>query len=1069
MAGHLLCSSCDHLFGRFLMPCRRPASDRMKDAFQAWDRNKSGTIEVEELKGVMKGLNPDFPERDLDKIMRVIDTNGNGVIEYEEFVNWIMAGSPLEAEDGFEAFVNKLMTDAGVAHQKDCQEVEEVMVRNDGVVFRLRNGKEIFSTKAVASESVQLTNLEPEEFIKKAEMTEDGLKFYMNTGRVATLPVKSLPFGPWVAPEGFHIIGFRSKPLKSAEDGSIEEKVVGIDLAPLPGAQSYDTFSALAYAAEHEYLFTLRSMLAKAAIDVNGFSPWGSTPLMLAAQQGNVGSLRLLLSSKAKVGIADADGWTALTFASQFGHTSAVDLLVEKGAQEPGDGCTALTEALRHQHNSTARALLRAGFGPAPAGAFALEDLPDQSKYTLDAPLVNPPGSVFHGPVTVELLIAPQKMESDADTIQPEEKPEEKREAEPPEELKAAEETKTEEAPAQVEKPPEIYYTLDGRDPFLQGRRYRGGPLVLSGARTHLRAVAIRGQQQSRVVDEIFVVCHYAIPEDVLTGSLQVLGPPMLRPKIQAGLAKLLKVPIERVIVEANEPERSTHFGKWLCVPICDPRPRHALKIDQNFARIRGKEKLGPFVTNLTSDIEKACGVKPENMIVTADHRGGRAEFRAGCINAEFCMAREPAEELVRQLATDSSYLLTQAQLRTYLAESDLHLVKPVGLRLMDQELLDKILEQVKKKLVKGNVKRIVGVGVGDLGTIAVDVSGDCSKIPPIVMTKIVGAALPDYPGLSIAEIKEFPEECSFNYTIDVISSSQLSVEDKTVRISDASSFMKDLNCPEFMENFNAIMEESKLRVEVTDMVPTSSRGLSQLEFHLQWDKPANATPEDLLDGVCFIYNGSQLLQVLDYRASISEQEIHDGELTKEKSWMGRSINRAIQHSGDDVTSTGGQHRIAMDLDAFPLSVTDLYFVMASSGGEGDGPRDLSAFRNTRVEIHDVVLGRMLTEYKIPTGDKAQARVMCKLSRDPDHNKWVVHGLGIPSEGSVRDYAPIRSLLADRQAGYLRWQRRKHLVVIRVLWKKRRMTEGATNEFALLCKRVLGLPLLAFQCLVKLF
>ena len=33
-------------------------------------------------------------------------------------------------------------------------------------------------------------------------------------------------------------------------------------------------------------------------------------------------------------------------------------------------------EALRKSHNSAARALLRAGFGPAPVGTFALEGQP---------------------------------------------------------------------------------------------------------------------------------------------------------------------------------------------------------------------------------------------------------------------------------------------------------------------------------------------------------------------------------------------------------------------------------------------------------------------------------------------------------------------------------------------------------------------------------------------------------------------------------------------------------------------------------------------------------------------
>ena len=174
----------------------------------------------------------------------------------------------------------------------------------------------------------------------------------MNTGRTATLELKGEAFGPWGAPEGFHIVGFGSKPFGDAQG----EKVVGIDLAPSPDAKHYEPAAALRYAAEHEYLYTLRTMLSRAATDVNGFAPWGCTALHLAAQHNNVGSLRLLLSSKAKVDIADQDGWTALTFASRFGCTSAVDLLSEKGGTETKQDTTALREASRHAHNSAARA-----------------------------------------------------------------------------------------------------------------------------------------------------------------------------------------------------------------------------------------------------------------------------------------------------------------------------------------------------------------------------------------------------------------------------------------------------------------------------------------------------------------------------------------------------------------------------------------------------------------------------------------------------------------------------------------------------------------------------------------
>lgn len=84
--------------------------------------------------------------------------------------------------------------------------------------------------------------------------------------------------------------------------------------------------------------------------------------------------LALRLATEANPNLADCDGWTALTYASRCGSPEAVQALLEKGAgEEKNDGGRALKEALRVQHNAAARALLRAGFGPAPQGTFALE------------------------------------------------------------------------------------------------------------------------------------------------------------------------------------------------------------------------------------------------------------------------------------------------------------------------------------------------------------------------------------------------------------------------------------------------------------------------------------------------------------------------------------------------------------------------------------------------------------------------------------------------------------------------------------------------------------------------
>jgi ankyrin repeat protein len=91
--------------------------------------------------------------------------------------------------------------------------------------------------------------------------------------------------------------------------------------------------------------------LLKSGADVNAGSKTGFTPLMFAAQQGDVDSARILLRAGAKPN--DAQGKTALTplmIASAMGHTKAVDLLLDNGANPnlvDANGYTSLHRVVR--------------------------------------------------------------------------------------------------------------------------------------------------------------------------------------------------------------------------------------------------------------------------------------------------------------------------------------------------------------------------------------------------------------------------------------------------------------------------------------------------------------------------------------------------------------------------------------------------------------------------------------------------------------------------------------------------------------------------------------------------
>lgn len=118
---------------------------------EAWDEDNSGWIDTGELRRVLKAIMPNFSDRDINDLLRVIDTNSNGVVEYEEllastaflawfsmrfasnmavfglffmafpcvlprFCQWLLKENPLDfSQSTFAAYVAQLMREAGHA------------------------------------------------------------------------------------------------------------------------------------------------------------------------------------------------------------------------------------------------------------------------------------------------------------------------------------------------------------------------------------------------------------------------------------------------------------------------------------------------------------------------------------------------------------------------------------------------------------------------------------------------------------------------------------------------------------------------------------------------------------------------------------------------------------------------------------------------------------------------------------------------------------------------------------------------------------------------------------------
>jgi stress response protein SCP2 len=961
----------------------------------------------------------------MHKLVRAIDKNGDGRIDFTEFCEWVVQGDALTMlveEDTFEGYVNSLMKEAGWAAKLSKMNVSEVQVRPDGLKFLLEGGTERMETSALTNPSLELTSLDPEEFICKIECNGHELILDMNTGRLAHLKCKGQPWGPWSAPDGFHIIGIRAKLIPNA-DSLTEERIVGVDLAPLPNAKIYDAPAALRFSAEHEFLQTLRGLLSKSAVNVNGFSPGGVTALMLAAQMGNTGSLQMLLNLKAEVDLADQDGWTALTFASRYGQTTCVNLLLGKGAHMDGDQGVALQQALRAQHNSAARALLRAGFGPAPAGTFALEDPHKDVICDLPRPVLSPEPAAYSEPVSVTIAL-PESMSAVAGT---------------------------------PSSGPQILYSVDGRDPMDTGRRYKG-PLLLSEPRTHLRAVIVKGKERSEIIDAIYVVCHYAMPGDVITGTFNVRLFQQAVPHLKIALSNALDYPKERIEVNRVDSSSSPSEKMWLTVSLRDPLPRHRLTIDRPYTLVRGAKQKQQFIEAFTRDVAKGVGSEPTGI-----------EISAGSIVVDFTLPRQAAEELNRQLDDPQSYLLSRAKSKQHFREARLSVVESLGDRLADPSIQDSLRDGLSKKgLLRRSTtstsqlsdagSEFMCAGSGDTGVIATLVQQDQIKALRKVFEKCVKEILPD----CVQEnVSEGPEELEIGYTIDVVT-----VKKDNARVDDAI-VRKIINEEEVLPRFQNELRELGLPARVSFNKPPASRPLSQLEFRLRWDYPVVAGGEvkpiqDYLDAICMVYAESSLLQIVDFKSATEGSHTYDGPKSSSSQELCKAINRAIRHSGDDLKDTGGEHRMMLDLDALPPEATDIFFILATF--ETD---DLSAFPNPEVGIFDASSNRRLTQYHLDSAGKSQAVIMCSLSRIENSSSWIVNGLGLPSKGNVRHYDEIRASIGSRQDDYLRWERRQDIVKLRAMLKTERLNEGSTNDYASFLWRVLKMPTPVFQLVTR--
>jgi calmodulin len=122
-----------------------------RDAFEMFDKDKDGYITAKELANVMRSLNQDPSEQELHDMISEVDVDGNGKIEFEEFVTLMNRRS------------------------KETDTEEEVI--NAFKVFDKDGNGMISSTElrhVMTTLGDQLTDEEVDEMIREADIDGDG-------------------------------------------------------------------------------------------------------------------------------------------------------------------------------------------------------------------------------------------------------------------------------------------------------------------------------------------------------------------------------------------------------------------------------------------------------------------------------------------------------------------------------------------------------------------------------------------------------------------------------------------------------------------------------------------------------------------------------------------------------------------------------------------------------------------------------------------------------------------------------------------------------------------------------
>ena len=357
----------------------------LKEIFALFDEDGSGSITIEELDKMMRGLGREVPEAALRDMIASVDADGTGAIEFDEFLI-LMARDAAGRDPLAEAARSFALFDADGSGTISADELGAALrasgqdVSNEDAARLLQTVDADGSGEIDFAEFCQLMGLD-------APGTESN---HVAQARKTAAPAAGS------SPARVTDKQRRREEREALERERREEErrarqaghdewrdLVGAPAAAEPEAEGFSAAAALAYefplhaAAAAGDLEVVRGYCDGAGSgwrqDPNAADSAGLTPLMLAVSGGHAAVALFLLSREVAVGAADPDRRTALHLAVLAGDAGlATALLRSRAAPGTRDrfGDAPLHIAARRGAQSAATALLDAAADPSQPGGF---------------------------------------------------------------------------------------------------------------------------------------------------------------------------------------------------------------------------------------------------------------------------------------------------------------------------------------------------------------------------------------------------------------------------------------------------------------------------------------------------------------------------------------------------------------------------------------------------------------------------------------------------------------------------------------------------------------------------